>query len=181
MRKTAKFLLALAIAFMLMLCFRATVFTICTVDGEGLEPLFKSGDRVLVNRWSYGLRVGGKGGILDYDRIGRKAVERGDIVAFENPRKEGEILICRCIGLPGDTIRQGPHHLVVPGRVNCSGADHYWMEAIGQGNSLDSRTLGFIHEELVIGKAVSIAYSHDTRRPLWSGWDFDRILLSVEQ
>ena len=52
MRKTAKFLIALALAFLLMLGFRAIVFTICAVDGDALSPLLQKGDRVLVTRWS---------------------------------------------------------------------------------------------------------------------------------
>ena len=85
MRKTAKFIIALALALLLMLGFRAIVFTICTVEGDALSPLFCKGDRVLVNRWSYGLRVGSDDGLIGYTRIGRSSVSRGDIVAFENP------------------------------------------------------------------------------------------------
>ena len=48
-----------------MLLFRATVATLCVVEGDALAPLLIAGDRVVVNRWSYGLRTGGKNSIFD--------------------------------------------------------------------------------------------------------------------
>lgn len=162
-----------------MLAFRALAFTICTVDGDGLSPLLVKGDRVLVNRWSYGLRVGSKGWLMGYHRIGRRQVERGDIVAFENPNNTSEVVICRCKGIPGDTISNEGREVLVPGRATCSEADHYWMEAIGPGNSIDSRELGFIHEELVIGRVTAVVYSHDPAKPFWTGWRRDRTMMDI--
>ena len=43
-----------------MLLFRSVAFTIYTVPQTGIKPWLVSGDRVLVNRWSYGLRTGGE-------------------------------------------------------------------------------------------------------------------------
>lgn len=169
-----------AVAIVLVLCFRALVFTVCTVEGDGLRPLLTSGDRVLVNRWSYGLRVGGGEGLFSYGRIGRRPVRRGDVVAFDNPLRPGEVLLCRCQGLPGDTISgPGGELTVVPGLKTCADADHYWMVALGDGNPLDSRTLGFIAERHIIGRAVMIIYSHDTTQPLWRGWRPQRFFLPL--
>ena len=85
MRNTLKFLLVLAVSLLLMMAFRALAFTVYKVEGSGLEPEFSAGDRVLVNRWSYGLRTGG-GGPFSYGRLCRQPVERGDLVAYEDPR-----------------------------------------------------------------------------------------------
>ena len=180
MLKTAKFLLALLVALVLMLCFRALAFTICTVEGEGLSPVFHRGDRVLVNRWSYGLRVGGGEGLFSYGRIGRRPISRGDLVAFENPKDASQVLICRCKALPGDTIHQPDGNItIVPGLVNCANADHYWMEALSTENPTDSRILGPIPEQFIIGRATAIVFSHDTTQPLWRGWDGARFLLAL--
>ena len=46
MRSTLKFLLALAVALVSMLAFRALVFTVFTVEGGGLEPTYLTGDRL---------------------------------------------------------------------------------------------------------------------------------------
>ena len=54
-----KFVIALASAFLLMLAFRALAFTLYTVDGRALAPVFINGDRLIVSRWSYGLRIDG--------------------------------------------------------------------------------------------------------------------------
>ena len=175
MRRTAKFLLALAVALVLMLCFRALVFTVYTIEGQGLSPLLCQGDRVLVSRWSYGLRVGGEGGLFSYGRIGRRPINRNDLVAFENPKNPDEVLICRCKALPGDTVMHEGQALVVPGVKNCASTDHYWMEAISQENALDSRFLGFIPEEYIIGRAIMVIYSHQKG----VGWRGDRFLLPL--
>lgn len=192
MLKTLRFLLALAAALLIMLAIRAFAFTICTVEGEGLSPLFCSGDRVLVNRWSYGLRVGSDEGLFGYTRIARQPVERGDIVAFENPRNTSEVLIARCKAVPGDMVttdgtdghtaadgNSSEWSAVVPGRVNCAEHDSYWMEAIGPANTLDSRSLGFIPEQLIIGRVTAIVYSHDPAEPFWRGWRHYRLLLKL--
>ena len=179
MRRTVRFLLALAVALVLMLCFRALAFTVCTVEGQGFAPQLHCGDRVLVNRWSYGLRVGGEGGLFSYGRIGRQALEKGDIVAFENPKNTDEVLLCRCKGLPGDTIEHGGQLLVVPGLKTCADADHYWMEAIGASPTLDSRNLGFISEEFIIGRATMVLYNHDPRQSFFYGWNGTRTLLPL--
>lgn len=96
-----KFVIALAAALVLMLAFRALAFTVYTVDGKGLQPLYIDGDRLLVNRWSYGLRVDGNG-MLPYSRMLRKPVTKGDIVVFDLPGDsiEGEF-IARCKAVPG--------------------------------------------------------------------------------
>lgn len=162
---------------LLVIAFRALGFTIYTIDGQGLTPLFVEGDRVLVNRWSYGLRVGGDKSLFSYGRICHQPVEKGDIVAFEDPRddKREAILICWCIAVPGDTVSQDGRLTVVPGLRDCADTDYYWMEAIGQGNPTDSRQLGFISEKLIIGRVCRIVYSHDPSQSLFKGWRGQRI------
>lgn len=179
MRKWLLLAVRCALCIAVMLVFRAVAFTICTVDGDALLPLLQKGDRVLVNRWSYGLRVGSDDGLISYTRIMRRAISRGDIVAFENPQNTDHVLICRCAALPGDTVEHGGQRMAVPGLVNCVGRDHYWMQALNGDSTADSHTLGFISEELIIGRVTTIVYSHDPDAPLWRGWRTDRTLLSL--
>lgn len=173
MKKTLRFLLAFLIAFALMMVVRLIGVTIYTISSTGLEPVFQAGDRVMVNRWSYGLRVGGKDGFFGYGRIARQSVEKGDLVAFENPQNNDQILICRCKGLPGDTVVHEGNMIVVPSLKECADADYYWLE------TLDSHQLGFIAEEYLIGRAFMIVYSRDPLEPLWKGWRSNRILLPL--
>ena len=177
MRNTLKFLLALAIAFVAMFAFRGLVMTVCMIDGDGLAPQFIAGDHVVVNRWSYGLRTGEKGGLFDYGRICRQEVKKGDFIAFEDSL--GRMLICRCTALPGDTVwnNQRDRSLIVPGLVNCADQDYYWVEPIGKNNVLSSRQLGFIPEERIIGRACLVLYSHEPSTPFWKGYRSERLLL----
>ncbi|MCR4583468.1 MAG: signal peptidase I [Prevotella sp.] len=177
MKSLLKFLLAIAIALIAVLAFRALVFSVYTIDGKGLEPQFLQGDRVVVNRWSYGLRTGERGSLFDYGRICRQAINKGDIVAFEDSL--GQVLICRCKNLPGDTLSNGKRHIIVPGLVNCADQDYYWLEAISKNNSTDSRQLGFIPEQRIIGRVCLILYSHDPASSLWSGYRNLRFLLPI--
>ena len=173
MKKTLRFLLAFLIAFAIMMVVRMIGVTLYTISDTGLEPVFQAGDRVMVNRWSYGLRVGGKDCFFGYGRIARQSVEKGDLVAFENPQNNDQILIYRCKGLPGDTIVHEGNTFVVPSLKDCADADYYWLE------TLDSHQLGFIAEEYLIGRAFMVVYSRDPLEPLWKGWRSNRILLPL--
>ena len=176
MRQTLLFVLTLAVAALSVLAFRALAVTIYTVDGEQLRPVFEQGDRVMVNRWSYGLRMGGDG-LFSYGRIGRKPVQRGDIVAFEATLGTTDgVLLCRCKGVPGDTVAGR----VVPGRITCADDDYYWMETLDRSEKTAEGTAwGLVREDQIIGRAFLIVYNHDDRRPFWTGYRRERTALSL--
>ena len=160
-----------------MLVFRALVMTVCTIGGDGLSPQFLEGDRVVINRWSYGLRTGKKGGLFDYGRICQQKVEKGDFIAFED--LNGRIYICQCAALPGDTVYLDNDKVpcVVPGVQTCDDQDYYWVKSINKDNPIDSRMLGFIPEERIIGRVCLILFSHDSKAPFWRGYHSERLLL----
>jgi signal peptidase I len=178
MRNLLKFLLTLTVALLLMMAFRALAFTIYSVDGDGLEPEFVKGDRVMVNRWSYGLRTGGNR-LFSYGRFCRQPMKRGDIVAYECPTGKGHyrVLFGRLCALPGDTVRYNGEVGLVPGLVNCADADYYWVQSLNEKNPTDSRQLGFISEQRIIGRAFLVVYSHATDSSLLSGYRSERFLL----
>ena len=181
-RQLLKTLISLAVAIVAVLLFRAAVATVCCIEGNAMEPFFLAGDRVLVNRWSYGLRVGGNR-FLHYNRLWRQPVERGDIVAVNDPAdslqddiSDRRVLLLCCKAVPGDTVTSSTLHLspstrVVPGRYSCADKDYYLMEPVGPPPS----TL-LIPEDHIIGRAYLIIYSHDPDQPLWEGWRSDRFL-----
>ncbi len=121
MKNAFKFVMALLVTILLMLAFRALVFTVYAVNGSGLEPDFIDGDRVLVNRWSYGLRTGGNK-LFNYTRWLASPVERGDLVVFNNPSDKSSriadrsLCACYCEGVPSDTVLVGNKMMVVPGK-----------------------------------------------------------------
>ena len=59
MRNAVKFLISLGAAFFVLLLVRALALTVYIIPDRTLEPTLLQGDRVIVNRWSYGLRTGG--------------------------------------------------------------------------------------------------------------------------
>ena len=156
-----KYVIAFASAFMLMLAFRTLAFSIHGVIGDGLTPLYQNGDRLLINRCSYGLRIEGNG-LLPYSRLMRQPVKKGDIVAFYAPKGFPEgICIARCKAVPGDTIRTKDGPLLVPGVKTCAQTDYYWLEAINRQNPLDSRYMGIISEHDIIGRVVTVLYNRN--------------------
>ena len=156
-----KYVIAFASAFALMLAIRTLAFSIHGVEGNGLAPLYQSGDRLLINRCSYGLRIEGNG-ILPYSRLMRSPVQRGDIVAFTVPCDSvAGIFIARCKAIPGDTISTLEGPLLVPGLKTCANADYYWLESINPNNPADSRHIGFIPESHIIGEVISVLYNRN--------------------
>ena len=99
---------AVLIAAALVVLIKVFAFTSCTIPSTGMENSLLRGERVIVNKWSYGLRLPLMGMIGNH-RLAARGVERGDIVLFNNPAGKGtidrrELFINRCIGLPGDTL-----------------------------------------------------------------------------
>lgn len=103
--------LTLIIAVSLVLLVRTFAFTSCIIPSDGMENTLYRGDRVLVNKWSYGLRLPFTS-LIGYYRWASDGVQRGDIVLFNNPAPvdvtesidQREVYISRCIGQPGDTL-----------------------------------------------------------------------------
>jgi signal peptidase I len=97
-------------------CFVCSSYLMLSSDmGEALLP----GERVVVNKWSYGLRTPFTS-LFGYHRWNEKPVCRGDIAVFNNPVDRShaldsrEIFAYRCMALPGDTISIDNYHLIVP-------------------------------------------------------------------
>lgn len=94
-------------AVVLVLLIKTFAFTSCTIPSTGMENSLYQGERVLVNKWSYGFRVP-----FSTWRWLEKPVGKGDIVLFNNPSPRSlqtmvgnrELFISRCVGIPGDTL-----------------------------------------------------------------------------
>lgn len=89
---------------------RGCVATSCLIPSSGMENSLYQGERILVNKWSYGLRLPFMG-LWGYHRWMDAPVEKDDILVFNNPANlsqtaidRKEVFISRCIGMPGDTL-----------------------------------------------------------------------------
>ena len=76
---------------------------------SGMENALYQGDRIIVNKWSYGLRIPFMS-LFSYHRLNPTTPNPGDIVVFNNPLStetvtdRREVYISRCLGIPGDTL-----------------------------------------------------------------------------
>ena len=105
-----KWILAFAGAIVIVLLLRGFAFTSCLIPSTGMENSLFQGERILVNKWSYGLRLPLMSA-FSYHRWRERPVQKRDIVVFNNPAgiqhptiDRREIYISRCIGTPGDTL-----------------------------------------------------------------------------
>lgn len=105
-----KWIFAFAGAIAVVLLLRGFAFTSCLIPSTGMENSLFQGERILVNKWSYGLRVSLMS-LFSYHRWCERSVRQQDVVVFNNPAAIGqptidqrEIYISRCIGTPGDTL-----------------------------------------------------------------------------
>ena len=101
------FLKALLSAVLIVLLVKAFAFTSCSIPSSGMENTLYQGEKVLVNKWSYGLRLP-----FTASHFLPEKVKKGDLVLFNNPNPADrllsvyarEVYISRCVGLPGDTL-----------------------------------------------------------------------------
>ena len=105
-----KWIFAFAGAIAVVLLLRGFAFTSCLIPSTGMENSLFQGERILVNKWSYGLRVPLMS-LFSYHRWCERSVRQQDVVVFNNPAAIGqptidrrEIYISRCLGVPGDTL-----------------------------------------------------------------------------
>lgn len=142
-----------------MLAARTLVVSVHSVNGNGLAPLYRNGDQLLINRCSYGMRIAGNG-LLPYSRLMRKPVAKGDIVAFTVPDDPlSGLMVARCKAVPGDTVLTSQGPLLVPGTKTCARMDYYWLESVNPDNPVDSRHIGLVPESHVIGEVVSVLFN----------------------
>lgn len=127
------------------------------VTSGSMAPSLLAGDRVLVNKLTY-----------DFDEV-----RRGDIIAFEDPERPGQVAIKRVVALPKDTITIHAGTLLVNGRQQRedyltnrpTGADFYGPTVVPSGHlfvlgdnrsqSVDSRFSGPISAEDLLGQVIA--------------------------
>lgn len=107
-------------ALLLVLLVKTFAFTSCSIPSTGMENSLYQGEKVLVNKWSYGWRIP-----FSSSHILANKARKGDIVLFNNPNpvdKETPIFarslfISRCVGVPGDTLMLNQELLVTGERI----------------------------------------------------------------
>jgi signal peptidase I len=102
----------LALFLLLMFCFRSAWADWVTVPTGSMNPTIIEGDRVLVDKHVFGLRIPFT---LTHITPGNDPA-RGDIVVFDSPAN-GQSLVKRVAAVPGDTLELDGETLIVNGRT----------------------------------------------------------------
>jgi signal peptidase I len=95
----------------LMLAFRSSFADWNTVPTGSMKPTIVEGDRILVNKMAYDIR-------LPFTRISMFEVSdpaRGDIVVFESQVSDKR-LVKRVVGIPGDVVEMADNALLINGK-----------------------------------------------------------------
>ena len=82
------------------------------IPSGSMMPTLLAGDYILVNKYTYGLRVP----ILNNTFFEVSHPQRGDVFVFHYPPKPTIDYIKRVVGLPGDVIKYQDKHLIINGK-----------------------------------------------------------------
>jgi signal peptidase I len=158
-RNIVEWVAIIVAALLVAVLIKTFLFQAFYIPSGSMEPTLRPGDRVLVNKLSYDLH----------------AIHRADIVVFKRPPAEAndptiKDLIKRVIGLPGETIAGHDGQVYINGKllkesylprgVSTSDfpptqvpKDQYFVMGDNRGNSKDSRYIGSIPGNLIVGRA----------------------------
>ena len=101
----------LALFLLLMVAFRSAWADWMTVPTGSMNPTILEGDRILVDKHVFGLRIP-----LTLTRLTPGAdPKRGDVVVFDSPT-DGTTLVKRVVAIPGDTLELDGETLVLNGQ-----------------------------------------------------------------
>ena len=189
------------------LVLRAFVVEPFRIPSGSMMPTLLVGDFILVNKFSYGLRLP-----VWQTRVSEgERPRRGDVVVFRYPRDESQDYIKRVVGLPGDRISYYNRRLSVNGKL-LEIEENGLYRGLGDGNFLevvygaqsvelvagrlsldsgttmgdnrdhsnDSRMWGFVPEDNLVGKAFLI-WMHWDWRSGGTGLDISRIGSRISQ
>jgi signal peptidase I len=156
------------------------------IPSGSMEPQLEIGDRVLVSRTAYRLHDVHRGDIVvfpspssppDDDPFLERTVK--DLLESVAIRKPGDDeLIKRVLGLPGETIGAVDGHVVIDGRrvdepylsdevvtedfgpISVP-AGHVFVMGDNRGNSSDSRVIGTVEIDTIVGRAIARIWPPD--------------------
>jgi signal peptidase I len=97
----------------IVLVIRSFIVEPFTIPSGSMLPTLKVHDFILVNKFSYGLRLP----VTNTKIIPLGEPERGDVMVFKYPEDTGQNFIKRVVGLPGDRIAVRDNVLYVNGEA----------------------------------------------------------------
>lgn len=97
---------------LIILLFRSFLFEPFKIPSGSMMPTLLIGDFILVNKYSYGLRVP----VLNTRFVSIGEPVRGDVVVFKYPKQPSINYVKRLVGLPGDEITYRNRQLFINGK-----------------------------------------------------------------
>ena len=144
------------------------------VQGDSMDPTLANQQHLLVSKLAYAVvpfqtALAATVGAPDDDAYVFNPPQRGDIVVFHIADREGADLVKRVVGLPGETVELRDGRVYVDGELlkerylnaiddsneapTLVPEDHYFVLGDNRAVSFDSRSMGPIPQEHIIGKA----------------------------
>ncbi|MDQ7857483.1 MAG: signal peptidase I [Armatimonadota bacterium] len=137
------------------------------IPSGSMEPTLRTGDRILVGKFTYRFWE----------------IRRGDIIVFRYPLNPNKDFVKRVIGLPGERVEMKDGLVLIDGRplsevypTALPGGDHacrsnYAPVVVPEGsvfvlgdnrcNSEDSRFFGFVPKQNIVGRALAVYWPPD--------------------
>ena len=157
------FVFSLMFAVVLILVVHTFFFTQVEMRTNRSDLGLLSGDRILVSKMSYGVRVP-FAQYLGYHRWGTGMPQRGEMVVFDYPGVSKNVSLDRVSGLPGDTVwveeDEGAFFVVPEG-------------ALSIGTLL-------LPDTCLIGHPVCISFSVDAQQPFYRKLRQKRFFKAIE-
>jgi len=146
------------------------------VEGASMEPSFSGGDYLIVNEFGYKKTEVRLGDNLQFSVEPFRDLSRFDAVVFKYPRNPSQYFIKRVIGLPGETVQIRNSKITIYNAAHPGGfllddrmylspktvtaetittelkSDEYFVMGDNRPNSYDSRAIGPIPGDKIIGK-----------------------------
>jgi signal peptidase I len=180
--KILRELFTIALLALILFSARSSLADHYVVPTSSMEYTLMPGDRVLVNKTAYGLRLP----FIGWRLTNGERPSAGEVVVFDSP-ETGKRLIKRIVAVGGDAVEIRGEHLVLNGETTAL-ADDPWLEEIGdrvarlnlsdgggpaygpevipeghvlvmgdyRGNSHDGRMFGVIPEAVIYGRAIAV-------------------------
>lgn len=196
--------ISLSVIVFLLFGFRSAVADWYEIPTGSMKPTIIESDRVFVNKLAYDIKIP----FTHINIATWSNPQRGEIVVFNSPT-DGQRLIKRVVGIPGDTIElrnnelyingrnaqyrlydqslikkywvpeksqrilyketfdDKPHLISITQKYNSAGnfgpivikKDHFFMLGDNRDNSADSRIIGAVHRQYILGRAHYVFYS----------------------
>ena len=126
---------------------RSFVFEPFKIPSGSMIPTLLIGDYILVNKFTYGLKLP----VLGTRLTEGKPLQRGDVVVFHYPPNPSENYIKRVVGLPGDEVAYLNKHLTVNGQpaAQAAASDFFDESTMGYAKQFDE-TLGAKKHRMIV-------------------------------